>query len=246
MPNVSNNESNNYQFTHGFFVLISILLFIILFGIAKRAKSSVSSKNEETGRHFNHDFKCIVPNSYFPEITSIVSKNEMIMDELVNIIKSGIDNWPKLDNDSDPKGCLSSDINYKHFALILNKEAISENILKCPNTYDLIKNVPGLINAVFLCLEPLTHISQNKSNIDNIDSNYRVHIPLIPPENSNIHNDEVMMDIYNNENQEKTRLNWLNLKTGFFVYNTLCYNQLFNNTDRHMITLALDIKRNDL
>lgn len=218
------NDTSNNQLTHGLFALVSILLFIILFGIMNRSKCNEQPKN---------DFQCIILNSNFPEIISIVSKNEMIIDELVNIIKNGIDTWP---------GLKDSDKDYKQFSMILNKKIITENTLKCPNTYDLIKDVPGLINAGFLCVEPLTQILHNSYNKLGSGDNYRIHIPIIPTEKSNIRNDEITMNIYKSESHEKIQLNWTDLKTEFFVYNLLCCHQLFNDTDRYIIILALDVE----
>lgn len=168
--------------------------------------------------------KCVIPNIYYPEIEELVKNKELIMDELIDIIKSGL--WSTLEKSSE------HDNSRNLFGLILEGETIEENVSRCLNTYKLIKDISGLINAGFSCLEPYTETPYHN---DKDDSYYRVHVPLIVPD---VPDEDIRLDVYDNNN--KIKLNW---KTDYFVFDDTCFHQAFNNTDRHRIVLLLDIER---
>ena len=211
------------------------------------------NKNNKSLQKTNN--KCIISNDLYPEIQEIVNNKENILSELAElIIKQKWSVWGsgynKIEQDIVPRFSdmstknkidhlannmqkLGNDHKWKIFGLILEKQPILENISKCPDTYQMIHNIKGLINAGFSCLEP--HTSTPYHN-DSDERFYRIHIPLIVPD---VPDDEIRLDVYD-ENKNLIKLNW---KTDYFVFNDNCYHQALNNTDYHRIVLLLDIER---
>lgn len=146
------------------------------------------------------------------EIKDIVEQKEQILEELVSVIK--IDN------------------NWRSFNLILDKTLINSNINVCRDTYNLVKNVQGLINAGFTCLEPHTKISYHNDN----NHSYKVYIPIIVPE---VGDDKIGLIVYDNDrNNDLVNLN----KKDYYVFDNEYHYQAYNNTDYHQIVLILDIE----
>ena len=174
---------------------------------------------------------CVVSNNMYPEINDIIMQKSVILDELTEIIKSGIwshwSNRPERDNTN-----VEKDKKWKIYNLILERQIINHNISMCPETYNIIKDISGLINASFSCLEPHCIIPYHG---DSDTRFYRIHIPIIVPISATF--DDLGMIIKDKKNN---RLSW---STDYFVFNNTCEHKAFNNTDYHQIILLLDIER---
>ncbi|VBB17609.1 hypothetical protein YASMINEVIRUS_72 [Yasminevirus sp. GU-2018] len=253
-------------------ILIIVLTVIVVCFVVNLLRSIVSPK--KTDKMIEHDRQpvnyhgtstnnssddqskqCIVQNELYPEMRDVMKNKEVILDELVDVIGSGIwSTWgksydekalqkvprfsemttdEKMKHLDSNKTIIGRDHSWKLFGLILEREPIKENILKCNRTYNLIKDIPGLINAGFSCLEP--H-SKTPYHNDQDERFYRVHIPLIVP---NVPEGAIGLDVYNNKG-EITKLNWHN---DYFVFDDTCYHQAYNDTDYHRVVLLLDVAR---
>lgn len=224
-------------------ILLIILLFIGIYFL-------VTEINVEKQITLTH--QCVIPNSKYPEIQEIVSNRQIIFRELVHILKTDrwsvwgksydkqdIKNVPRFSDlsteekmkhlDSE-KGPVSDGNAWRLYGLILEQRPFEHNIKECPETYRLIRNIPGLINAGFSCLEPN---SKTPYHNDCDKRFYRVHVPLIVPKG------DVRLDVFG-DNRKKITLDW---NRDFFVFDDTCYHQAFNNTDQHRIVLLLDIAR---
>lgn len=257
----NDREDLNYsiEITIGFNVIGCIIVLLLLVSIIfvnmnnKSSKDTTCDKSKVNGIETQH--KCVISNTHYPEIQDVVDNKDLILDELSDIIIN--QNWSTWGSSYDQKELenvprfsdmekgdkikhllsnkkrLGDEQSWKVFGLILETEPIKENVIRCPKTYELIKNIPGLINAGFSCLEP--H-SKTPYHNDKDDRFYRVHVPLIVPD---VPDDEIRLDVYDDQKQI-VQLNW---KTNYFVFNDNCFHQAFNNTDRHRIVLLLDVAR---
>jgi aspartyl/asparaginyl beta-hydroxylase (cupin superfamily) len=209
-------------------VILSILLFAsitFVFCIAVGYINLPTRKNKkENDNSTTTEGKCIVSNDLYPEIKSIMDNRDIVIDELVEIIKDRA--WSVQEQESG-----DGYVENKSFDLIVENEPNKKNINRCVATYNMIKNIPGLINAKFSCLEPHSETSYNN---DPDTRFHRVHVPLIVPE---VHDDAIRLDIYDKDDN-LIKMNW---KSDYFVLNVYCYNQAFNATDYHRIVLLLDI-----
>ena len=239
--------------------IIFITLGVIL--LTLRVILSYSKSNSKiTLRETTKTNNCIIPNNYYPEINNIIKNKNIILNDLNYLIenkewsiwgsalnKKILDETPrfsdlttndkiihfeknkeKINNSNDSK-------KWKIYGLILEKKPIIENINNCINTFNLIKNISGLINAGFSCLE--SH-SLTPYHCDKDERFYRIHIPLIIP-NDAINLSKIWMDLYDKSNI-KNQLFW---NTDYFVFDDTCYHQAFNNTDLNRFILILDIER---
>jgi aspartyl/asparaginyl beta-hydroxylase (cupin superfamily) len=227
-------------------IIILLILIICIFLLYKITNNSCK----------NH--KCLISNNFYPEINNIIKNKNIILNELFYLIENK--EWSIWGNSTNNKVLneiprfseLTTDEKIIHFeknkekiinnsnnskkwkiyGLILEKKPIIENINNCISTFNLIKDIPGLINAGFSCLE--SH-SSTPYHSDKDNRFYRIHIPLIIPNDSS----KTWMDIYDNSNN-KIQLFW---NTDYFVFDDTCYHQAFNNTDFNRIILLLDIER---
>ena len=243
---ITDNKDLNYNIDNNVVGCVVVMLLIVSIFLM-----NICDKGYEKEKQH----KCVISNSHYPEIQEVVDNKDMILDELSDIIIN--ENWSTWGSSYDKKKLsevprfsdmsktdkmkhllsnrkrLGDEQSWKVFGLILEKFVITENVTRCPKTYDLVKNIPGLINAGFSCLEP--H-SKTPYHNDKDDRFYRVHVPLIIPD---VPDDEIRLDVYDDKKQ-LIKLNW---KTNYFVFNDNCFHQAFNNTDRHRIVLLLDIER---
>jgi len=224
---------------------ISILIIIILCIILLSNYYFLTIKN-------NSFHKCIIPNKYYHEIINIVKNKNLIVKELENIIDnkqwsiwgsaytneelkktprfSEMSTLEKISHLDKNKKKIGNDNSWKLFGLILEKNPIVENIKICPETFNIIKDIPGLINAGFSCLEAksLTPYHNDKDT-----RFYRVHVPLIIPDYN-----QIGLDVF--DNTDKITLNW---NTDYFIFDDTCFHQAYNKTNENRIVLLLDIER---
>ena len=121
----------------------------------------------------------------------------------------------------------TNDPKWKVFGLIFNKNIIELNEKLCPQTTQLLKSIPDIINAGFSCLEP------NKSTDSHSDDNkdfYRYQLPLIVPDgDTGFKSDNETINYKVNEP---------------FIFNDSIIHQAWNNTNKIRVVLICDIIRN--
>lgn len=70
--------------------------------------------------------------------------------------------------------------NWDVFPFLFFDNTFSENIEKCPKTWNLLKDIPGLVNASFSILKPNTEILPHTGITNKV---YRYHLGIKIPDN---------------------------------------------------------------
>jgi aspartyl/asparaginyl beta-hydroxylase (cupin superfamily) len=181
----------------------------------------------------------------YPELDILKVNHGIICQELNHILEKGL--WSNYDDlhkkdifrNNDMKGIMNeltkseSKVNaettepkWKVFGLIFNKNALESNEKFCPNTIQLLKSIPCIINAGFSCLEP------NKStdvHSDNNEGFFRYQLPLIIPKGDTgfkVNNESIKYEI--NEP---------------FIFDDCNEHQAWNYTNKIRVVLICDIER---
>lgn len=163
-------------------IIYTILLVLVLSVILLWKNSNLiykTNNNASTNSNSSTNSK-----SYHTELIDIIDQKEIILDELVSIITM---------NDTFKQN--------KTFDLIIGKGTILNNVEICPKTYDMLKNITGLINASFVCLDPHSEKSYYpiEGSLQLIKNMHKIYIPLIIPISVE-YNDMVGLNVYGNDN----------------------------------------------
>ena len=197
--------------------------------------------------------KCIIPNSMYPELNILTNNKEIILKELKPILKKDWSIWAESQNGNKIPCPTLSSMNYNEVMKHINKRKeklnlktkiwklygiihegipLKDNIKFCPKTFEMIKQIPGVINATFSCLEPGT---KTRLHQDEDDRFYRVHIPLIIPEGN------VAFMVFDNKGNKKVK-DWKQNSGEHFIFNDTCLHMAYNFTDKLRVVLLLDLK----
>ncbi|NWO06493.1 MAG: aspartyl/asparaginyl beta-hydroxylase domain-containing protein [Alteromonadaceae bacterium] len=84
--------------------------------------------------------------------------NDFLFDEVVPSIHEIDVNW---------KSAIDDD-RWKSFFLVGYGRVVEENSRRCPMTYDLVKNIPGLVSAFFSILKPGTKIPPHRGPFNGV------------------------------------------------------------------------------
>ncbi len=183
--------------------------------------------------------------SKYPELDILKQNHKIILDELNYILENGL--WSNYDDLHKKDIFKNNDINtivnelskseskvniktenpqWKVFGLLFNSNALESNEKLCPNSVNLLKSIPCIINAGFSCLEP------NKSTDVHSDDNedlFRYQLPLIVPKGDT--GFKVNDSIINYKINEP------------FIFDDCNDHQAWNYTDKIRVVLICDIKR---
>lgn len=204
--------------------------------------------------------KCWIDTKLFPESKYIFENKFIIKKELDNILDTNLwTQWSSTYNDppsftkmehteilnkiNNMAGQMnSSDSSWRLYPLILNQVIIEHTANHCPNTMNILSKVSNrILNAGFSLLEPN---STTKLHMDYNDKFYRLHIPMIIPQNNkNLNNiilDKTCVDkklaVFQVENEY---LAWS--EDNYFIFNDLCLHNAWNWTDENRIVLLVDL-----
>lgn len=109
--------------------------------------------------------------SVSPSLLSVASSWKTIRSELLPLISSAFAPWPEK---------ALYDNSWTVFGIIHAGFPLPTGTCLCPQTYNLLKDIPNIYTAGFSKLAPKTTIFPHRGN--NIPPKYRCHLGLIVPE----------------------------------------------------------------
>lgn len=185
---------------------------------------------------------CIIPLNNYKELSILNQNKHIILEELQSILNKKV--WSKYKKLHDDKllyhdidtiykkvKATESYINFDsynknplwlaHVLMIAGKPFPNAN-MSCPNTINILSQIPNITDAGFSCLEAGATIPAHSDEGSDV---YRYHFPLIVPEtNCNIEIDNIVHD-FNNE----------------FMFDDTCIHQVWNKSDKIRIVLIIDV-----
>jgi hypothetical protein len=181
----------------------------------------------------------------YPELNVLSENHKVILSELKKILKNGL--WSnyddlhkkdifrnssveeviqKLSKSESKVNIETQEPKWKVFGLIFNKNIIEKNKEFCPNTVNLLKSIPCIVNAGFSCLE--ANKATDIHSDDNIDF-FRYQLPLIVPEGDT--------GFTSNNYSIKYKINEP------FIFNDSFEHHAWNYTNKIRVVLICDIER---
>ena len=169
----------------------------------------------------------VMDRSHFPFIASLEENWEVIRDEALGLMpyREAI---PPLSELSPDHARLDTEQKWRSFFLYGYGYRSKENCARCPETYSIMKKIPGLRTALFSIHEPGMTIAPHKGVTAGICV---VHLGLkIPKARENC---AIRVD--------KDIVHWENGKA--FVFDDTPEHEAWNNTDEDRIILLLHVDR---
>ena len=234
---LSESESTSITYTILIIIIIMSAIFlwkryILLIEFDQRKKFLTNKYTDN-----KNNVSCY-PNTR--ELDNIINHKASILEELVSVIKVN-----ELFKNSKTKLTCG-----KTFDLILDKITIQDNIGLCCSTYNLIKDITGLINASFCVLAPHSknEYQPNENNLRSKDNSYDIHIPLIMPLKSifagsfaGSFTTKLGLSAHtHDENENLIEIDW---NQDYFIFDNKYYHQMSNDTIYHAVTLLLTIEK---
>lgn len=149
-------------------IVVIIAIFIVVFYNCETANKDESKKENDAPMEF-------FPIETFPFLNSILSKHDLIVNEIKNINNST--HWKKW-----PEKYLYSGT-WKIFPFFAFGTWSNKNCNMCPNLYNFIKNIPGLKVAILSKLGPGVNLQPHRGWKSLSNYILRCHYGLIIPEN---------------------------------------------------------------
>lgn len=121
---------------------------------------------------------CVYPNSAFPWAAGIEREWAGIRAELDRVLARK-DDLPNVDEITPDAKSISRDAGWKIFPLVAYGILSRPNIERCPDTWRIVRRVPGLKTAMFSILEPGKRIPAHRGPYNGV---LRLHLGLrVPP-----------------------------------------------------------------
>lgn len=189
----------------------------------------------------------IIDTSLFPEFMSLTNSINIIKNELYGCMTTRL--WTFVDHNNIEqsiihKEMLTSDVrsyaasnnsalnngipSIKVFLITINKDQILANSFYCKETFKLLNNIPNVINAMFVCIEPGIRIPKHTGNVHNV---LKCVIPLIIP------NGDCGISIDNKD----IKFSEISKNNDFMIYDELYSNYMWNNSDSNLFLLFIEI-----
>lgn len=119
----------------------------------------------------------VYPNRAFPWAAQIEREWLAIRGELDRVLARKAD-LPNVQDIAPDATSISRDAGWKIFPLVAYGIRAHRNIGHCPNTWRLVKRIPGLKTAMFSILEPGKHIPAHRGPYNGV---LRMHLGLVVP-----------------------------------------------------------------
>jgi aspartyl/asparaginyl beta-hydroxylase (cupin superfamily) len=119
----------------------------------------------------------VYPNHAFPWAAQIERDWRLIRQELDTVLPRKAD-LPNVQDITPDATSISRDAGWKIFPLVAYGIRAHRNIEHCPDTWRLVKRIPGLKTAMFSILEPGKHIPAHRGPYNGV---LRMHLGLIVP-----------------------------------------------------------------
>lgn len=165
--------------------------------------------------------------SDFPDLELLEKNTSVITLELDNLLKK-FKKFPAFEQIHEQQYGLTQDGKWTIFPLYGFGMEVKEACQLCPNTVDILNQIPGMKTAFFSKLEPQKHIPPHTGIYRGI---LRVHLGLKIPQK--------WQDCYFQVEDQKTH--WREGKC--FVFDDGYIHQVHNNTEEERIVLIVDILR---
>jgi len=120
----------------------------------------------------------VYDNAVFPWTASVERDWRLIRDELEQVLLRQSE-LPSFQDISTDVATISTDRAWKTFFLMGYGLSSDRNIASCPNTWRVLREIPGLKTAMFSIFEPGKHLPAHRGPYNGV---LRMHLGLIVPE----------------------------------------------------------------
>ena len=131
--------------------------------------------NLECARHGN---PCVYDNADFPWAAEIEREWRLIRGELDRVLARK-DELPNVQDISVDAASITRDAGWKMFLLVAYGVRSQKDIELCPETWRILRRIPGLTTAMFSVLEPGKHLPPHRGPYNGV---LRLHLGLLVPE----------------------------------------------------------------
>jgi beta-hydroxylase len=129
-------------------------------------------------RYAMHGNPPVYSNSTFPWVAAIEREWQLIRSELDQVLLRQAD-LPSFQEIATDVKTITQDTGWKTFILLGYSLKAEENIRRCPETWRIVQQIPGLKTAVFSIFEPGKHLPAHRGPYNGV---LRLHLGLIVPE----------------------------------------------------------------
>lgn len=178
-------------------------------------------------RYATHGNPSIYRTQAFPWAQAIERDWRLIREELERVLerKSELPNVQDITPDATS---ISRDTSWKIFPLVAYGIHAPRNIALCPNTWRLVRRIPGLKTAMFSILEPGKHIPAHRGPYNGV---LRLHLGLIVPQPQERVRMRVGSDI----------VHWHEGRA--LIFDDAYEHEVWNDTDQLRVVLFVDFAR---
>lgn len=125
------------------------------------------------------------------------------------------------------------------FGLYFNSKSILPNVDLCPKSVSVLESIPGLTNAGFNVLSPMSVI---KPHVGYTNKVFRYHLGINIPSTNVTHCGLTIFYPYNDIEPDTLRIDYINWVNGkAFRFDDTLKHSAFNHTDKSRVILLLDI-----
>jgi ornithine lipid ester-linked acyl 2-hydroxylase len=121
---------------------------------------------------------CVYDAKSFPWAAGVEREWRTIRDELVGVLGRKAE-LPNVQDITADAASISRDQGWKIFPFIAYGIRSDRNIERCPQTWRIVQQIPGLTTAMFSILEPGKHIAPHRGPYNGV---LRLHLGLVVPE----------------------------------------------------------------
>lgn len=176
---------------------------------------------------FSGDNSIIFKSSNFNWTSKLERNTPIILSELKEIFKQYSD-IPMIGDISNEQKRIVKGENWKAFFLYAYDERIKDNCRLCPETTQLINEIPGMTTAFFSILEPHTYITEHRGPYKGV---IRYHLGLIIPKEKEL----CYIKIENEKHY------WEYGKS--LIFDDTFLHEVSNETEEIRVVLFIDFKR---
>jgi beta-hydroxylase len=195
--------------------------------IHQSGKHLLRTLGDFQGRHSLAGTTPFLPNDEFPWVADLENNWQVIRSELDRVLVHK-DEIPSFHQISPDQARISKGDNWKTFVFYGVKVRVDENCAQCPNTAELLDNLPTLQNAWFSILAPRYHIPPHKGPTRAF---IRCHLGLQVPQDAE--NCWIRVDQEVRHWQEGQCM----------VFDDTYEHEVLNDTDEQRVVLFLDFDR---
>lgn len=169
----------------------------------------------------------IFPSDTFPWVTNLEKNWTVIRQELDQVL-ANVNTLPSFQDIMPRQNRISPDNKWKTYYFCAFGFVATNNCQQCPQTWALLRDIPGLKVAFFSILAPGKHIPEHRGKHKGL---IRYHLGLRVPDPKEACRIRV----------DKTITHWEEGKS--LIFDDTYYHEVWNDTDGYRVVLFLDIER---